>query len=102
MPKVWQIFSNKLFIKNHVKMMHPSGRKRVVQVMQEIENDSVIPEGNQGANKRTVKKSVDHDYKEGEIIAIDSTKHDLQINKPKTRGSNGREKSGVKNSHPWE
>ena len=86
-------------MKNHIKTMHSSGRKRVAQVMQKIENDNMNPAGNQGG---VVKKSVDNGHKEGDIMANDSTKHGMQINKQRSRDNNGHGKGNAKNSHPWE
>lgn len=95
--KCGKYFPTKLFIKNHIKTMHPSGRKRVAQVMQEIENDNMNPEENQGS---VVKESVDDSHKEGDIMAIDSTKHGMQFNKQRSRDNNRRRKGSTKNSHP--
>ena len=91
-------FSTKAFLKIYTKAIHPNGRERIVQMVQEKEIDKT-PEKSPINHTNGFTNKIPHaHYKSGKLTAINDTKQGMQANKL----DNKYKRNCVKNSNPWE
>jgi len=96
--KCEKYFPTKAFLKMHAKAIHPNGRERIVQMVQEKEINKTPEEPPINHTDEFTNEIPHAHHKNGKSTAINDTKKGIQANKL----DNKYKRNSVKNLNPWE